>query len=501
MVYAEGEQIRIADDGFAKICSMMSDPSITVRVEAATLLGRFTNISPNFLHQTLDKKLMSNLRKKKSAHQRHRETLESGEWSSGRKWTQDAPQGEIYPETINLINIGACGAFIHGLEDEFYDVRMASLESLCTLAQAFPSFAHQALDFLVDMFNDEIQEIRLKAIQCLTKISRSNIILREDQIDIVLAVLEDFSIDIREALHQMISNCRLSSKRALKSTINNLLENLKRYPGDKESIWKCFQKLGQNNVHLSLSLVPELLTIHPFLKLTETPLDNAEYVAILILVFNAAKDCPTMIELLEKPTQRHYIYLKDAYPHLVPKLVHLFHNEVSLDLNTNLANCDAFFLKIFERLRNLVSLDRCSIQVQMSVLNNAISDLQKLAHLHSFLSPSCKFFSTYLQCQISLRRIVSSSNWINTFLLAPSQSSIFRSSLQQVRTICSHIAKPFFITLLFFLAPQLHLHHDQLLPRAAPSSGHLHSADARQGDGPSADCHHPRLERVGAGPL
>ena len=153
---------------------------------------------------------------------------------------------------------------------------MASLESLCTLAQTFPSFANQSLDFLVDMFNDEIQEIRLKAIQCLTKISKNNIILREDQIDIILAVLEDFSIDIREALHLMISSCKLSSKMALRSTINCLLDNLKRYSNDTESIWNCFQKLGQNNVNLTLSLVPELLTIHPFLKLTETPLDDPE---------------------------------------------------------------------------------------------------------------------------------------------------------------------------------------------------------------------------------
>lgn len=48
--------------------------------------------------------------------------MEAGEWSSGRKWTNDAPLEEIYPETINLMNIGACGAFIHGLEDEFYGI-------------------------------------------------------------------------------------------------------------------------------------------------------------------------------------------------------------------------------------------------------------------------------------------------------------------------------------------------------------------------------------------
>lgn len=161
---------------------------------------------------------------------------------------------------------------------------MASLDSICSLAQIYPSFAHQSLDFLVDMFNDEIQEIRLKAIQCLTKISRSNITLREDQIDIILAVLEDFSIDIREALHLMLSNCKLASSVAMRSAINSLLDNLKRYPSDKESLWNCFQKLGQNNVYLTFSLVAELLLIHPFLKLPETSLEDPECRTLLAVI-------------------------------------------------------------------------------------------------------------------------------------------------------------------------------------------------------------------------
>lgn len=39
------------------------------------------------------------------------------------------------------------------------------------------------------MFNDEIEEVRLKAIDCMTKISEL-IILREDQFEIILGVLE-----------------------------------------------------------------------------------------------------------------------------------------------------------------------------------------------------------------------------------------------------------------------------------------------------------------------
>lgn len=63
------------------------------------------------------------------------------------------------------------------------------MEALCKLAQSSPSFAEKCLDFLVDMFNDEIEEVRLQSIHVLREIS-THITLREDQLDTVLAVLE-----------------------------------------------------------------------------------------------------------------------------------------------------------------------------------------------------------------------------------------------------------------------------------------------------------------------
>ena len=94
---------------------------------------------------------------------------------------------------------GACGAFVPGLEDEMYEVRIAAVEALCMLAQSSPSFAKKCRpDFPVDMFNDEIEEERLQSIHSMRKISK-NITLREDQLGSVLAVLEDSSRDIREA--------------------------------------------------------------------------------------------------------------------------------------------------------------------------------------------------------------------------------------------------------------------------------------------------------------
>lgn len=63
------------------------------------------------------------------------------------------------------------------------------MEALCQLASSSPSFADKCLDFLVDMFNDEIEEVRLQSIHVLRQIS-THITLREDQLDTVLAVLE-----------------------------------------------------------------------------------------------------------------------------------------------------------------------------------------------------------------------------------------------------------------------------------------------------------------------
>jgi hypothetical protein len=43
-------------------------------------------------------------------------------------------------------------------------------------------------------------------------------------------------------------------------------------------------------------------------------------ICILILVFNAAQHCPTMLQLFEEHTLKHYSYLRDTMPNLVPAL-------------------------------------------------------------------------------------------------------------------------------------------------------------------------------------
>ena len=91
------------------------------------------------------------------------------------------------------------------MEDECLSVRVASVTSLKKLAIGNQSLAVLALDFLVDMFNDEIEQVRLEAIEALTAIAR-HIKLHVHQLEIVLGALDDYSTLLREKLHVMLQS-------------------------------------------------------------------------------------------------------------------------------------------------------------------------------------------------------------------------------------------------------------------------------------------------------
>jgi len=59
------------------------------------------------------------LQKKYSAHERAWESVTSGEWASGKKWADDAPREMMDADSVSLMSSGSCGAFVHGLEDEY----------------------------------------------------------------------------------------------------------------------------------------------------------------------------------------------------------------------------------------------------------------------------------------------------------------------------------------------------------------------------------------------
>uniref|UniRef100_A0A1B6E309 Integrator complex subunit 4 n=1 Tax=Clastoptera arizonana TaxID=38151 RepID=A0A1B6E309_9HEMI len=420
-------EIRMIDDAFSKICNAVNDLSMNIRKQSAQLLGTMSMVSPKFLHQTLDKKLFSNMKKKKTAHERAWDNVTSGEWASGNKWADDAPREVLDADQINLMSSGACGAFVHGLEDEFLEVRSAAVDSICLLSLSNAQFAKLALDFLVDMFNDEIEDVRLKAIDSLTRMSQ-HIVLREDQLETILGALEDFSMDVREGLHRMLAACTLSTKGCLQMCVESLLDNLKKYPQDRKSTWGCLKKIGSRHPELTLPLVPELLAIHPFFDTPEPDVEDPAYICILILVFNAAQHCPTMLQLFEETTVKHYGYLRDTMPNFVPPLK--LGSQISMEFKVLPASTPIFLNTLMSRLEGAPN-----INVLTELLVAAEKDLTRLASIDSAVSGAAQFTALFISSQLLMTNILANSVWCSN-ATTKLQGNFVKNSIQQLLQHC-----------------------------------------------------------------
>ncbi|XP_068158824.1 LOW QUALITY PROTEIN: integrator complex subunit 4 [Drosophila tropicalis] len=396
----EQEDIRMIDAAFSKVCESLCDLSLQIRVLAAELLGGMTLVSREFLNQTLDKKLMSNLRRKRTAHERGARLVTSGEWSSGKRWADDAPQEHLDVRSISIIASGACGALIHGLEDEFLEVRTAAVASMCKLALSRPDFAVTSLDFLVDMFNDEIEDVRLKAIYSLTAIAR-HIVLREDQLEIMLSSLEDYSVDVREGLHLMLGACRVSTQTCLLMVVQKLLDVLAKYPQDRHSTYACMRKIGQKHSHLVMAVAQHLLYVHPFFETPERDVEDPAYLCVLILVFNAAEHLVPIISLLPTATHRHYAYLRDSMPHLVPQLP-IEGASSSNGMVVQAAGKSANYLQmILNHIEEIFTMT----DERVALLQTAQSNLQRLGAIDSDMYGTSNFLETFLAAQIQIEQM------------------------------------------------------------------------------------------------
>lgn len=396
---------RLADDAFFRICACMSDSSVRVRVTAATALSAIPGVSEGVLLQTLDKKLFSNMRRKMSYHERQAALVSSGEWSRGRAWGEDGAKEHVSAEQASLTH--SAGAFVHGLEDECLEVRSASLDAIALLAQDSPLFANQCLDFLVDMFNDEIEDVRLKAVQVLQRIV-SLIRLQEDQLHEILHALKDSWQCIRESVHALLGSCTLTTAASLHSTVEALLDNIRRYPQDVPSIQECMVSLGGRQAGLVAGLVPQLLLTHPYFDAVQPSLHQPHYICKLLLVLNAAARMPTILPVLEEHTLSHYAYLRDTLPNLVPQLQ--VGPSVGLDSPDVLGNTESFLQQSLSKLRRL---ECASTQLRLTLYSSVHSDLLKLSALDPTMSAAAQFAALYTRCSLLLTRLLNCPGWLH----------------------------------------------------------------------------------------
>ncbi|KAI8642763.1 armadillo-type protein [Parasitella parasitica] len=313
------ETTRLIDDAFNKVCDLVNDSAITVRTKACVMMASYQHVGPDMLSQTFSKQIMSHLKRRLPRYKAQQKKYANGQIP--------VAEGDIDVESdeFHILDSGACGSFIHGLEDEFQEVRNAAIDSICELCMYNEQLTKKAVEFLVDMFNDDIDKIRLNAIHSLRKIgTKSTLEFDEEQLEIAVGALEDSDPSARQATHELFTVVRLTVPVSLTTLLDALEANTKRYPMDVLSIYRCLRDVGKRHDDYVEALVPDLLKLDRRYLPKEANVEDIMYTAYVILIVNACSSNVKLLHHLPKYIFRHFAYFKSKYPDCIPDLRKLY---------------------------------------------------------------------------------------------------------------------------------------------------------------------------------
>ncbi|KAI9255512.1 armadillo-type protein [Sporodiniella umbellata] len=365
------ETVRLIDDAFNKVCDLVNDATVVIRTKACVMMASYQNVGSDMLQQTFSKQIMSHLKRNIPRYKQQQKKYTNG--------VIPVAEGDFDVESdeFHILDSGACGAFIHGLEDEYQEVRYASIDSICELCMYNEELTKKAVENLVDMFNDEIDKIRVNAIQSLRKIgTRSLVQLDEEQLEIAVGAFEDSDPVARHASHDLLTVVRLTQKNTLATLLEALEANMKRYPQDILSIYRSLGKIGKRHDDYMEDLTPSLLKLDKRYLPREANVDDLMYTAYVILIANACVSNHKLLRTLPKYIFRHFAYFKSKYPECLPNLRKLY-KTAGIQLE---GDVDCLPMTFSESEKKRVSSDA---EIYMKATENMLETLQITLHKKS----------------------------------------------------------------------------------------------------------------------
>ncbi|XP_022767812.1 protein SIEL isoform X2 [Durio zibethinus] len=249
-----------SDAVFIQLCCMVRDMSMEVRLEAFEALGKIGLVSEDILLQTLFKKVLG------------------------------INKDKIY-KPIKVFEISAsaaAGAFVHGLEDEFSEVRMSACYSLHTFTVFSSQFAGEALNLLMDMLNDDSKIVRLQALNTMHHMATCNHLkVEEIHMHSFLSTLFDSCSVIRSATRKILKLAKLMKLELFKLCIDGLLGNLETYPQDEVDVFSVLFHIGRNHGKFTVLMIEEVSTeLEPAFG-GKLGFDSTRVAAFLVLAISA----------------------------------------------------------------------------------------------------------------------------------------------------------------------------------------------------------------------
>lgn len=252
----------IVDLIFVQISWMTRDMCSKVRIGAFIALGKLKLVSESVLLQSLSKKILRS---------------KSGESSLA----------ECIIQGSKFSLSGAPGAFVHGIEDEFHEVRTAAVKSLGILAKFSIKFTDNALNLLMDLLNDDVTAVRLKTLETLLHMSREDCLtVQEKHVHMFLCLLEDVSAEIRHEARKVLRLMEIPKSDIFTSSVDCLITNLVMHPEEEEDIFSALFHIGKRHGNFAAKRVKEFeVKISPNSE-GELNLDSPQAVVLLVLAIS-----------------------------------------------------------------------------------------------------------------------------------------------------------------------------------------------------------------------
>ncbi|KAI7849458.1 armadillo-type protein [Circinella umbellata] len=364
------EKVRLIDDAFTKICDLVNDVSVVIRTKACVIMSSYQHVNADVLSQTFSKQIMSRLKRRRPDHHRKKQQR--------KHEIIPVPAGDqdMESEEFRIMDSGACGAFVHGLEDEFQEVRNASIDSICELCMYHGHLVNKAVDALVDMFNDEIPQVRINAINSLRKIgTRWPLKFNLEQLEIATGTLDDFDQTTRFATHDLLAVVEIENEDSLKLLMAELMDNITRYPQDLISIYRCIKEIGKRHPELVSKCRKSLFDIDNRYMTKEPNTESPAYTAHVLLLVNAVVSQPSLASNLPAYMFQHFAYYRRKYPDCVQDL------RMSLRDITEYTTNTSHLLQIIKR-----QAERWEYSAALATIQDAINFVNdKLTILITFL--------------------------------------------------------------------------------------------------------------------
>lgn len=215
------------------------------------------------------------------------------------------------------------------LEDDSMAVRLASIEAMSVFAVRCGVIRQQVLRLLIDMLNDEIDDVRIAALNGIARFNQKALTLSDYEVETVLFNLNEDNQQLRSHIYDLFGATLIPAKNEalLLKLVERLIACLWKHQGeDTYKIYAVMRSLGAQEAHATIILdnYHKLLGFEKGYLPVEPHQDDPAYIARVILIYHAAlaKNKPVDVAVFkisecldEAPffLEKHISYFKDKH--------------------------------------------------------------------------------------------------------------------------------------------------------------------------------------------